>query len=175
MKFKTILKALFLIIITIGINGCDEKKEEKTVNVDKEKLETINVFNFDNKQELSNYNNLNLDETHPNLLNPQISKSEYNSVMKSWIDLHQRIGKHLSENGFSWEVESSSITIVQKIYFNSNGEIQNYFFNVLNENVTKEKKKQFADLILSFSKNNGIEYKSEEKFAQCGKTKYLNE
>ena len=94
--------------------------------------------------------------------------------MKSWTDLHQSIGKYLSENEFKWEVKDSSITIVQKIYFNTNGEIENYFFNVLNKNVTKEKQEQFANLISSFAKGNKIQFKKDEKFAQCGKTKYLN-
>lgn len=173
MKSKTILKYLFIPLIMIGIISCKEKKESTKQTVDN-KIE-VGVFNFDNKQELSKYNVLNLDETHPNLLNPQISKSDYNSVIKSWTDLHQRIGKYLSENRFDWEVKDSSITIVQKIYFNSDGEIENYFFNVLNKTVTKQKKEQFADLILSFANNNNIDFESERKFAQCGKTKYLNE
>ena len=116
-----------------------------------------------------------MDENHPNLLNPEISKSDLNAVMKSWTDLHQRIGAYLFENEFNWDIEDSSTTIVQKIYFNSDGEIENYFFHVLNENVTKEKKELFADLILNFAKKNKIEFESVGKFAQCGKTKYLNE
>ncbi len=168
MKLKTISKVLFIIMIITGISSCKEKTE--TANNGKE----IGVFNFDDKQELSEYDKLNLDETHPNLLNPQISKSDYDSVMKSWTDLHQRIRQYLSENEFNWGVEDSSITIVQKIYFNSSGEIENYFFNVLNKNVTKEKKERFANLISAFAKDNRIEFKKEGKFAQCGKIKYLN-
>ena len=116
-----------------------------------------------------------MDETHSNLLNSQISKSEYNSVLKSWTDLHKRIGKFLLENKFDWGINDSTITIVRKIYFKPNGEIENYFFNVLNKNKTKEKRERISNLIADFAKNNSIEYQRNEKFAQCGKTKYLNE
>ena len=172
MKLKTIFKGLFIILIITVIYSCNEKTENKTEIVETERK--IGVFNFDNKQELTKYNRMNLDDTHPNLLNPQISKSDYNVVMESWTDLHQRIGTYLYENGFNWDVEDSSIEMVQKIYFNKNGEIENYFFNVLNENVTEEKKEQFANLISDFAKDNSIEIERDGNFAQCGKTRYLN-
>jgi hypothetical protein len=186
MKIKTILKTLFIICFISGIISCKdktedkleivekEKTERKTDTIEKEKSKIITVYNFDNQQELSAYNKLNLDATHPNLLNPNMSNSDYDMVMKSWTDLHQRIGAYLSENKFNWEVKDKSISIVHKIYFKSNGEIENYFFNILNENVTKEKKEQFAKLISTFAKANQIEFKKDEKFAQCGKTKYMN-
>ncbi len=172
MRIKLIFKGIFIFTIITGIYGCKEKTESKTDIVETEKK--IGVFNFDNKQELAEYNRINLDDTHPNLLNPQISKSDYNVVMESWTDLHQRIGAYLSKNEFNWEVKDSSISIVQKIYFNPNGEIENYFFNVLNENVTKEKKEQFADLISTFAKDNRIDFKRDENYAQCGKINYPN-
>ncbi|OBX25369.1 hypothetical protein LX77_01457 [Gelidibacter algens] len=183
MKFKTILSTIFIVSIIFGNSGCKEKNEnkakladgEKIETVDNEKIEIISVFNYDNPKELSEYNALNLDATHPNLLNPQISSSDYDSVIKSWTELHQRIGAYLSENGFNWEVEDKTISIVHKIYFKSNGEIENYFFKVLNENVTKEKKKQFANLISEFPKDIRIEFENDGSFAQCGKTKYIND
>jgi len=174
MNSKINLKVIFIVFLIIGINGCQGKKVDNSqIN---QNLETskITVFNFDNEKELADYNKLNLDENYPNLLNAKISKTDYNEVMKSWTDLHQRIGTYLSENEFDWEVEENSITIVQKIYFNADGKIENYFFNVLNENVTEDKKEEFADLILNFAINNKIGFGSERKFAQCGKTKYLN-
>ncbi|MEH6535647.1 MAG: hypothetical protein V7719_04595 [Psychroserpens sp.] len=174
MKFKTIIKPLFIILVTLGITSCNEKTESKVEIVKNANLIPIGIFNFDNKQQLAQYNKLNLDKTHPNLVNPKISKSDYNSVMKSWTDLHQRIGTYLSENRFNWETEDNSINIIHKIYFKPNGEIENYFFNVLTKNVTKEKKERFANLISDFAMDNRIDYKKEGNFAQCGKTKYLN-
>lgn len=169
---KTIYYFIYLVIFT-GILSC---KENPTRNIDNTKSEEkVGVFNFDNKNELSAYNSMNLDDTHPNLLNPKISDSDFNSVKESWVDLHKRIGKHLTANNFEWGIKDETVTILQKIYFNRNGEIENYFFRVLNQNVTLEKKKKFAELIAAFASNNQIEFKSDKSFAQCGKTKYLNE
>ena len=169
-------KSLFglAFFLTIGvINGCKENTENKTVSTKEPNL--IGIYNFDNKQELADYNELNLDENHPNLLNPQISKSDYNSVIKSWTDLHQKIGIYLSKNNFTWDVNDNTISIFQKIYFEPNGQIKHYFFNVLNQNITNEKKEQFASLISEFAKTHKIDFQLDNNFAQCGKTKYLNE
>jgi len=173
MNLKTIFKGLFIILIITVIYGCNEKAENNKIEI-VELGKKIGVFNFDNKQQLAKYNRMNLDNTHPNLINPQISKSDHNLVMETWKDLHQRIGLYLYENGFNWGVEDSSIEMVRKIYFNKNGEIENYFFNVLNENVTEEKKELFANLISDFAKDNSIEIERDGNFAQCGKTRYLN-
>lgn len=162
-----------LILLILVIYDCKESKDIETEQVNNKR--NVSVFNFENKDQLLEYNKLNLDDSHPNLLNPKISKSKYEAVMKSWTDLHQRIGKYLSNNGFAWDVEDNSVTIVQKIYFNSKGEINYYFFNILNEKVTQERKEQFSNLILNFSKENKIDFTTDRKFAQCGKTKYLNQ
>ncbi|MBO3099952.1 hypothetical protein [Gelidibacter pelagius] len=172
MKFNTISRVLLMLILFLGAISCKETTDNKIKTIVKET--NFTVFNFDNKQELAAYNKLNLDHTHPNLLNPKISTTDYEIVIKSWTDLHQRIGNHLSKNAFHWEVKDSSIVIVHKIYFKPNGNIESYFFNILNDDITKEKKEQFALLISDFAKHNRIEFKSEESFAQCGKTKYVN-
>lgn len=168
MTFKTIIKTVFIFSIFFGSSSCIEKTEKA------DNRKAIGVFNNDNEQQLTEYNKLNLDDTHPNLLNPQISKSDHSLVMKSWTNLHQKIGSHLSENKFNWEVKDSAISVVQKIYFTPQGAIENYFFKVLNKTVRIEKKEEYANLISSFAKNNRIEYKKDSNFAQCGKTKYLN-
>ncbi|MEM6685162.1 MAG: hypothetical protein AAF617_05140, partial [Bacteroidota bacterium] len=131
-------------------------------------------YNFDNKQELADFRKLDLDQSHPNLLNPKISASDHTSVRESWTELHQKIGNYLSENNFTWEVEDPSISIVQKIYFEPNGQIKHFFFNILNQNISHEKKQQYSNLILEFSKTHRINYQQDKSFAQCGKTKYVN-
>jgi hypothetical protein len=171
-QLKPLLKTLFILALITGFNSCKENTKNQTATLDNPK--PIKVFNYHNKQELTEYDSLNLDETHPNLLNPQISASDYHVVMNSWTDLHQRIGNYLSDNDFNWDVQDSTITIVHKIYFNPNGDITNYFFNVLDTTVTKEKQEQFADLISDFAERNTIALKKDKTFAQCGKTRYLN-
>lgn len=176
MVCKTIIQTFLVITVIIGINSCKQKTEDKVEDKAELFSETKEVatFNFDNKKELSKYRELELDRTHPNLLNPEISKTEYKLVRESWTDLHQRIGTYLSERDFNWEIGDPSVDIVHKIYFNPNGEIENYFFNVLNENVSQQKKEEFANLISEFAKNHRIGLNKDERFAQCGKTKYLN-
>ncbi|MBI6118595.1 hypothetical protein [Salegentibacter maritimus] len=169
---RTASKTFIILFLFTGVLSCKEHAQQKVKDITE--FEGVNTFNFDDKQELLEYRELALDKTHPNLLNPEISKSEYKKVRKSWVDLHQRVGAYLSENNFEWEVDDSTIAIVHKLYFNSNGEIENYFFNILNENVSEIKKKEFAKLIMEFSKTNRIDFKQEQDFAQCGKTKYVN-
>ena len=170
---KTILKWTLAFCIIVGVSSCKEKAES-TIEV-VENREVIRVFNFQDKEEFSVYTSLNLDESYPNLLDPQISKSDHITVIESWSDLHQRIGAFLSDNEFTWGVEDKSISILQKIYFEPNGKIEYYFFRVLNENVTNEKLEQFANLIAEFAETNRIDLQMDTSFAQCGKTKYLNE
>ena len=173
MSRKTILKWTLAFCIMAGVSSCKEKAESTNEVV--ENKEVIRVFNFQDKEEFTAYQSLNLDESYPNLLDPQISKSDHNAVIESWSDFHQRIGTFLSDNEFTWGVEDKSISIVQKIYFEPNGRIKYYFFRVLNENVTNEKLGQFANLIAEFAETNRIDFQTDTSFAQCGKTKYMNE
>ena len=170
---KIMLRAFTMLVVLAGSTSCTEKTKEKKVAIEKEGA--VVVVNFDDKEKLSEFLALNLDDTHPNLLNPDISKTDHDAVLKSWEDLHQRIGSHLAENNFTWGIEDSSITIVQKIYFKPNGAIETYFFNVLNKDVTLEKKEQFAVLIADFAGKNRLGIQQEGSFAQCGKTRYQNE
>jgi len=171
MKFNNVLKSILVISVIIGINSCKGKNED---NIESDEIKKVRVFNFDNKIELSEFNKLKLNETHPNLLNPEISKSEYNTIAKSWIDLNQNIGKYLSNKKFTWGVKDSTITVIQKFYFNKDGEIKTYFFRLKNKNISKEKKEQFSNLITDFAKDNKINIKKDKSFAQCGKAKYMN-
>ncbi len=172
MKSIKNLIRLSLLITLVSLNSCKINTESKSETT--EEIAQVKVYDFNNKQELAEYEALNLDKSHPNLLNPQISKADYDTVIASWTNLHQEIGTYLSENDFSWEVEDSTISIVQKIYFKPNGHIKHYFFRVLNENVPGEKKERYADLIKEFAKTHRIDYQLDQSFAQCGKTKYMN-
>ena len=188
MRFKNVLKSLLIILITIGINSCKQKIENKTESNKTQK--EIGVFNFDNetnlskndsitfdlhnKEDLKKYRALNLDENHPNLLDPEISLGNFESVKQSWINLHKGIDTYLTANNFDWEIENSSISIFHKIYFHPDGKIKYYFFNIRNTAVTPTKRIEYAKLISDFAKANWIEFSSSHQFAQCGKTRYIN-
>ncbi len=160
MKFRHILT-----ILTIGLISCTTTSQQST---------GIKIFDFDNKTELSDYERLSLDKDHPNLLNPEISKNEMNTVIDSWTALHQNIGKYLHENDFEWQVEDEQIMIVHKFYFNPDGKIHTYFFKILNEGISDSQREKYSELIVEFAKSNKIGLTRDSQFAQCGKTKYLN-
>ena len=161
-----------IIVLLLAIFNCEEKPEKISDHTNDSKF--VAVYNYDNEQDLIQYNTLDLDQSHPNVLNPQISKADYDSVTKSWTALHQNIGAYLAKRDFNWDVEDETIMIVQKIYFEPNGSIKHFFFKILNPNVAFHKKEQFGRLISTFSKSNGINFQLDNRFAQCGKTQYSN-
>lgn len=134
----------------------------------------IKVYDFANKEDLDKYEQLNLDEDHPNLLNPDISKTDMNKVIASWTELHQDIGKYLEENDFEWKTNDEEIMIVHKFYFNPEGKIHSYFFRILNEDISEEKRQQYSKFVKKFAESNTLGLSRDSQFAQCGKTKYLN-
>lgn len=171
---KIILPLLigFFVFAGTGSGSFEERKKgEKQQNKEKEE---IKVFNASKDQELASYNSLELDKTHSNLLDARHSESGYEKVLESWTELHQGIGNFLSANEFDWEVEDPSIAIVHKVYFEENGEIKAYFFNVLNKSVSMEKQEEYAGLIKEFAGATKIGLTREKDFAQCGKTRYMN-
>ncbi len=172
MKIITLLSWTLVLGVLVGISSCKDKEGSKTETV--ENKEPITVFNFDDQRQLSAYTSLDLDASYPNLLNPEISVTDYKTVLKSWTELHQEIDAYLRRNNFSWGVEDESISILQKIYFEPDGDIDYYFFRVLNPRVSPEKKEQFADLLAEFAQSHQIDLKRDQIFAQCGKTKYPN-
>ena len=134
----------------------------------------VEVFDFHNKEQLSRFTSLNIDAQYPNLLNPSVAKEGYTEIIALWQELHQSMGAHLKKNNFSWGVQDASIPIFQKIYFHPTGAIQYYFFNIRNEAISQEKRKEFSKLVHSFAQTHKIEITQDGPFAQCGKTRYSN-
>ncbi|TBW30050.1 hypothetical protein [Gramella sp. KN1008] len=160
MKFKYILT--FLFISLMYWQGISQNTTD------------IRVFDYEDRTEFSQYEQLNLDKDHPNLLNPEISKNEMDKVIASWTELHQNIGQYLQENDFEWQVEDSEIMIVHKFYFNPDGSIHSYFFKMLNEGISASQRKKYSELVTEFAKTQKIGLTKDFQFAQCGKTKYPN-
>lgn len=155
----------------IGFLGCKHNpKEEKIADVKNPK-----VVNFDNKLAFNEFSKLNLDDKCVNLLDPSnTSEAERKSVFNSWSNLHKNVTRFLKEEKFDWEVPDSTISIYNRIYFDKNGNINYYVFNINNPSVTEEKKAEFENVLLKFSKNVQLELQRDQEFSQCGKTKYLN-
>ncbi len=133
------------------------------------------VINFDNKTEFNDYRKLNLDSLYPNLLNPsKSSEKEFKAVVKSWGEFHQKVSSFMKDEDFNWSVKDSTISIVNKIYFNKNGTIDYFFFRILNPSIPDSKKIEFESVLQKFSKSIRMNLARDSKYAQCGKTKYIN-
>ncbi|CAM1360664.1 conserved hypothetical protein [Tenacibaculum sediminilitoris] len=133
------------------------------------------VVNLQDKIAFDEIKKLELDTKYKNLLNPEFTADEeYEEVRKSWINFHKQVGEILKENDFEWEIKGNSIIILNKIYFNKNGEVDYMVFKVMNENVTDGKKEAYEKLLSENITKLKIDLKRKEKYAQCGKIKYLN-
>ncbi|HAA12620.1 MAG TPA: hypothetical protein DCE41_13375 [Cytophagales bacterium] len=132
------------------------------------------TYDFMDEEQRERFQSLGLDDNHPNLLNPEISVGDIEKVRQSWGNLHQQIGKYLKENQFGWGVEGTDISIVHKFYFSPEGNLNHYFFRVMNKEVTLEKRQEYAELVKEFSKEHGLDLTKDQPFAQCGKTRYAN-
>ncbi len=130
------------------------------------------VFNAALKEDVVSYKRLNLDDTHPNLLDPSIAKEDHQKFIASWTDLHKSIGDYLEQENFSWGNESKSVSIWQKIYFNPNGKVTHYFYNINDPKISLEKKAEFGRLVSDYVSGFGLSITRPEQFAQCGKTRY---
>lgn len=170
MKSIFLPKSIFVLVLFLGANLSVAQNNSDINCTAGEDL--IGVYNFNEKEKWSHFIELNLDETHPNLLDPRNSKSDNALVMRSWRDLHKRIVKYLRDHNFSWDIEENTIKIFQKIYFSPDGKIENYAFKVITPNVPVEKTNQYSMLMEGFIKENGIDFQRSGHFAQCGKTQY---
>ena len=156
------MKKLLLVCLIMVLFSCNKENEGVVVNLQNE------VANNKIKK-------LNLDTKYKNLLNPEFTTDEeYKEVTKSWGDFHKQVGKILKENDFDWGIKDSSVKILNKIYFNKDGEVNYIVFKVINENVTSSKKREYEQLLTENITKLKIDLTRKEKFAQCGNVKYLN-
>lgn len=156
------MKKTLLIIGLIFFVSC--KNKEKGI-----------VVNSQNELKYSKIKKLELDKHYHNLLSPNNrAKKEYTEVAKTWGDFHRQIGKIVKENNFTWNVKDSSITVLNRIYFTKNGEVDYYTFRVLNKNVSNAKKAEYEKLLAGNISKVKINLKRDKQYAQCGKVRYQN-
>jgi hypothetical protein len=162
LNFKLILTITFL-----SFFGCKEQKTtEKTAQAE------IIIVDIGNTQNFEKLKSLHLERIYPNPLNSKsLSKSEKTIIINSWIELIDQLSDYMDKEKFDWETKDD-VPVYQKVYFSENGEVEYYTFNVKNESITEEKKKEFADLLEKFSKTLKFDIKRNEKYWQCGTTLY---
>ena len=87
---------LIAIILCFTLVSCTEKDSHKAAK------NNVVVFNMGDDKARKEFSALKLDETHPNLLNPSISKDNLDNVLASWSDIHHGLNAHLQKEKFDW-------------------------------------------------------------------------
>jgi hypothetical protein len=173
MKLKNTLKFMLFFSIIIGINSCKEKNENKTQSNEVQKEPKI--VNGINEIAYNEIKKMNLDSTYTDLLDRRnVSESEYKIVVESWYEFHKKVSQFIKKENFKWEVPDSTITILNRIYFDKSGTIDYYLFRIRNASVSAEKQTEYQKVLQKFSEEVTLNLKRVEKYAQCGKIKYLN-
>lgn len=161
------MKNLMFLILAFSFLflGCKHELKEKVVLV-------FNLNEYSEKEK-SVFLEMNLDENHPNLLDPNINVETFKEVTNSWKKLHSDLYQFLKKNNFDWDSNSKNIKVFNKIYFTSEGKIKVYAFRILSD-ISKEKTIEYEALIKEFTKNIKINIKRDFNFAQCGKASFPN-
>ena len=163
------LSKSILFFLIIGFISC--KQTPKKIEAIKEPK----VVSGNNNAAYNALKKMNLDSTYTNLLDPRnVTTDEYKIVAKSWSEFHKKLSHFIKEENFKWEVSDSTITIMNRIYFDKNGTIDYYTFKIKNSSVTDEKIVEYEKVLQKFSGNVKLDLKRDEKYAQCGKIKYKN-
>ena len=165
------MKNSIWIILIILLVSCKQKSTEKETEI----IKDPKIVSGNNEMAYNEIKKMNLDSTYTNLLDPRnVSESEYKIVAKSWSEFHKKISRFIKEENFKWEVPDSTITILNNIYFDKSGTIDYYTFKIKNPSVSNEKRTEYEKVLQKFSKEVRLDLNRDEKYAQCGKTKYLN-
>jgi len=169
--YKTNLMKLsnrIIILLIIGFISCKQTPKEIDIKGPK-------VVSGNNKTAYNVLKKMNLDSTYTNLLDPRnVTADEYKLVAASWAKFHKNLSHFIKEEKFKWEVSDSTITIMNRIYFDKNGTIDYYTFKIKNPSVTDEKIVEYKRVLQKFSKNVKLDLNRDENYAQCGKIKYKN-
>ena len=165
MKYKKPFLLITFVLALVTLNNSQAQTD---------KTQAPRIFNSSDPTDLMEFTRLSLDTTHPDLLDPSVARDDQKNVVASWAQLHKSIGKYLDAHDFTWDIKSESVAIYQRIYFNGDGQITNYLFNIKEPEVTVEKKEEFGKLLASFAAEHKLAYARPTPFAQCGKTRLAN-
>ncbi|MEC3906269.1 hypothetical protein VOI54_04525 [Tamlana sp. 2201CG12-4] len=165
------LKKTLWILLIVGIISCKQKSSETKNNLNVEPK----VVNGDNELAFNEIKKLNLDSIYLNLLDPRnVTEAEYQKVGKSWTEFHKNVSDFIKSENFKWEVPDSTITVMNRIYFSKDGTVDFYTFKIRNQSVSTEKRTEYEKVLQKFCENVKIDLYRNERYAQCGKIKYVN-
>jgi len=104
------------------------------------------------------------------------SEKEQKALGDAYIQLLQDFGKFLAQNNFKWDKPTKCFN---RIYFSSDGTIDYFIYNFLNQNVraedrlSVEKQAEFNRLLNQFIQDYKFPLTATTKFAQCSPTTYM--
>lgn len=93
-----------------------------------------------------------------------VFNGQENEFIKSYRQLITDISSHLTSNGFIFDGDTRMFT---RIYFNSDGTIDHFYYNSAQAKFTSEKEQQFDQILTPFLSNYSFSKTADEPFAQC--------
>ena len=86
--------------------------------------------------------------------------------------MNQNIGQYLVENNFNWDTEATNVKVWHKFYFDKDGNITSYYFNVLDENISQETREAYRDAVSTIIGEQSVNIQKDSAFAQCGSMRF---
>jgi hypothetical protein len=97
---------------------------------------------------------------------------EQANLQKAYVGFLQRLGSFLKSHQFKWEKQTRCYN---RIYFNSTGTVDYFFYNFGREQISAEKEEEFGRLLNIFVKDHKFSLTASENFAQCSPVKYSDQ
>mgnify|MGYP001049815414 CR=1 FL=1 len=91
-------------------------------------------------------------------------------VSNAWYKMISDVSSFLVKNK---EILNLNISIFQRVYFNKDGKIDYYLFNIRNlDELTEEEVQLFTDLLNEFVKDYQFPLSADKGFSQCGNVNF---
>ncbi len=91
--------------------------------------------------------------------------------VQQFREFHTELANYLNSNGFYWQEPTR---IFSRIYFSTEGEIEYFFLNEGQANLSTEEMEQFTNLTQSFISDYDLGISGDKPFAQCSPVVYAN-
>lgn len=91
------------------------------------------------------------------------------NLHKAYVEFLKNLGSFLKSHQFKWEKQTRCYN---RIYFNSTGTVDYFFYNFSREQISAEKEEEFGRLLKLFVEDYRFTLAANENFAQCSPVKY---
>jgi len=116
-----------------------------------------------------------LDDTYPSAAHYEPEKGVFKErqpeFLKSYVNMHQELGKYLTQNGFNWPKTTQLFT---RVYFDSSGTIDYFLINPKKANLDEGEIELYFRLLNEFIKDYKLPISASSGFAQCSPIKYVS-